>query len=157
MLKNGKGSDILRIIGGGYLAYIGTRLLVEVSRAKPANASFLLFMGGIFVLIGVGFACMALYHLYRSFKGGKKENGGTDISSSPEPVSFISGDRNGESGNDFEGKENRPDIPDINIRDHQPASDISEPESETNTISNGEQSDKKQEDDVRENSEDIGQ
>lgn len=68
MFGNKNASNIFRIIGGGYLAYIGIRLIQDVSRSQPANAAFLICMGGVFTLIGVCFAGSALYSLYKVWR-----------------------------------------------------------------------------------------
>lgn len=68
MFGNKNASNIFRIIGGGYLAYIGIRLIQDVSRSQPANAAFLICMGGVFAVIGVCFAGSALYSLYKVWR-----------------------------------------------------------------------------------------
>lgn len=57
---NKKASSALRIVLGGYLAWLGIRILLEVNETKPSNTVFMGIMAVIFIIIGGGYAAFSV-------------------------------------------------------------------------------------------------
>ena len=57
---NKKAGYAFRIVLGGYLAYLGIRLLLQMVKEKPSNMILMCVVGAIFLIIGGGYAiyCM---------------------------------------------------------------------------------------------------
>ncbi|MBU3875509.1 hypothetical protein HGO97_006755 [Faecalicatena sp. AGMB00832] len=57
---NKKSWYVLRIVVGLYLTYLGIKLITGVMAERPGNMVFVLFMAGIFIVIGVLYAVSAI-------------------------------------------------------------------------------------------------
>nr|WP_288861975.1 hypothetical protein [uncultured Faecalicatena sp.] len=57
---NKKSWYVLRIVVGLYLTYLGIKLITGVMVERPGNMVFVLFMAGIFIVIGVLYAVSAI-------------------------------------------------------------------------------------------------
>ena len=53
---NKKAWYTFRIVLGGYLAWLGIRMLIEMVNEKPNNMVFMCVMSVIFILIGLAYA-----------------------------------------------------------------------------------------------------
>ena len=51
---------VLRIVAGLYLTYLGINLIRGVVADKPENQMFMLFMAGIFIIVGVLYAASSI-------------------------------------------------------------------------------------------------
>ena len=51
---------VLRIVAGLYLTYLGINLIRGVVADKPENQMFMLFMAGIFIIVGVLYAASSM-------------------------------------------------------------------------------------------------
>lgn len=69
---NKKAVYAFRIVLGGYLAWIGVRLIFETTKEQPTNMIFMCVMGALFVLIGGGYA---IYSLKKVLDIRKEERG----------------------------------------------------------------------------------
>ena len=49
---NKKGGNVIRIVLGVYLIYLGVSIFIEVVQKNPANSGFMGAAGGIFVIVG---------------------------------------------------------------------------------------------------------
>lgn len=74
MIDRKKASNIFRLLGGGYLSYIGIRLILDVHQSKPANEVILMAIGCAFILLGLGFVGYTLLCLYREKRTVRNEN-----------------------------------------------------------------------------------
>lgn len=57
---NKKSWYVLRIVVGLYLTYLGIKLITGVMAERPGNMVFVLFMAGIFIVIGILYAISAI-------------------------------------------------------------------------------------------------
>lgn len=57
---NKKSGYALRIVLGGYLAYLGVRILTEMIQKRPSNMTLMSVMAVLFIVVGVGYAGNAL-------------------------------------------------------------------------------------------------
>ena len=48
---NKKGGNVIRIVLGVYLIYLGVNILNEVVKKNPANSGFMRVAGGIFFIV----------------------------------------------------------------------------------------------------------
>ena len=87
---NKKAAYALRIILGGYLAYLGVRILILMVREKPTNMIFMCVMSAVFIVVGGGYAVYCLKKLFDIRKGEK----GTALSDEPENDNESSVSRN---------------------------------------------------------------
>lgn len=69
---NKKGGYIFRIVLGGYLAWLGIRMLIEVTKERPNNMIFMGVMSVIFILIGSSYG---IYYLKKLFDLKKESSG----------------------------------------------------------------------------------
>ena len=53
---NKKGGNVIRIVLGVYLIYLGVSIFIEVVQKNPANSGFMGVAGGIFVIVGAVYA-----------------------------------------------------------------------------------------------------
>lgn len=53
---NKKSGHAIRIVLGGYLAYLGVRILMETIQKKPSNEVLMLVLAVVFLLIGIAYA-----------------------------------------------------------------------------------------------------
>lgn len=70
---NEKGRITLRIIAGGYLAYLGIDLVKNVITGKPDNAVLFGVVGVLFLVIGAGIFIKALRD-YRNYQKAEYED-----------------------------------------------------------------------------------
>lgn len=68
-----KGMYIFRVILGGYLGYLGIKLLVQMSQEKPSNMILMSVMGALFVVVGVGYAIFSLKKVLDLRKGEESD------------------------------------------------------------------------------------
>ncbi len=66
-----KSKNILFMIGGGYLIYVGSRLVVEIRKSEPSNETVLLAFGAFFVIFGIIILAAHLVGLYKIVKSEK--------------------------------------------------------------------------------------
>lgn len=71
---NKKASFALRIVLGGYLAWLGIRILLEINETKPSNTVFMGIMAVIFIIIGGGYAIFSIRQVLKI----RKEEMGID-------------------------------------------------------------------------------
>lgn len=64
---NEKSWITLRIIAGGYLAYLGFNLLKNVIAGKPENSLIFIICGVLFLVIGLGYLVKAIKQ-YRAYE-----------------------------------------------------------------------------------------
>lgn len=57
---NKKASFALRIVLGGYLAWLGIRILLEINEKKPSNTLFMGIMAVVFIIIGGAYAIFSV-------------------------------------------------------------------------------------------------
>ncbi len=67
---NNKTGYGLRIVVGGYLAYLGIRMLIQTVNDRPANMIFMAAMAVIFAVVGIAYA---VYCLKKVWKMGKED------------------------------------------------------------------------------------
>lgn len=65
---NQRGRYILRIVLGGYLAFIGGNLTWEMWTEKPSDMAFKMFMGIVFLVIGVGYTIWSIKNVVGELK-----------------------------------------------------------------------------------------
>lgn len=53
---NQKAAFAIRIVLGGYLAYLGVRIIIEMTNEKPSNMIFMTVAGVFFLVVGAGYA-----------------------------------------------------------------------------------------------------
>ena len=68
----GKTGYAFRIVLGGYLAYLGIRMLIQMADERPGNMVFMSVMAVIFIVIGGGYA---VYSLKKVWEIRKEEKG----------------------------------------------------------------------------------
>lgn len=79
---NKKAAYAFRIVLGGYLAYLGVQILIQMVKEEPTNMIFMCVTGIAFVIIGVGYAA---YSLKKVFDIIKEENHPGEPSEADEP------------------------------------------------------------------------
>jgi len=67
---NKKAWYTFRIVLGGYLAWLGIRMLIEMVNEKPNNMVFMCVMSVIFILIGLAYA---IYYVKKMLEIGPNE------------------------------------------------------------------------------------
>ena len=67
---NKKAWYTFRIVLGGYLAWLGIRMLIEMVNEKPNNMVFMCVMSVIFILIGLAYA---IYYVKKKCFGSEKK------------------------------------------------------------------------------------
>lgn len=67
---NKKAWYTFRIVLGGYLAWLGIRMLIEMVNEKPNNMVFMCVMSVIFILIGLAYA---IYYVKKMFESEKSK------------------------------------------------------------------------------------
>lgn len=78
---NRKAGYAFRIVLGGYLAYIGIRILMQMIDKRPSNMVFMSVMAVIFVVIGSAYA---IYSLKKVWDMRKEEMTDTDTKAGEE-------------------------------------------------------------------------
>ena len=68
---NKKAWYTFRIVLGGYLAWLGIRMLIEMVNEKPNNMVFMCVMSVIFILIGLAYA---IYYVKKMFDLKKRHS-----------------------------------------------------------------------------------
>ena len=73
----------LRIVLGGYLAYLGIRMLIQTVNERPANMMFMGAMAVIFSVVGIAYVAYSLKKVWELRKEELKSQGdgesGTDL------------------------------------------------------------------------------
>lgn len=69
-----KSKSTLLLIGGGYLVYMGSRLISEVMKSHPVNETLFMAFGAFFIIFGVVLAGGNLKKLYDIIKGDKESD-----------------------------------------------------------------------------------
>lgn len=94
---NKKGGNVIRIVLGVYLIYLGVSIFIEVVQKNPANSGFMGAAGGIFVIVGAVYAFLAAKKVFAEMK--KEKNAKEELS--------VSGpDRNEREESEKENKVN---------------------------------------------------
>lgn len=94
---NKKGGNVIRIVLGVYLIYLGVSIFIEVVQKNPANSGFMGAAGGIFVIVGAVYAFLAAKKVFAEMK--KEKNAKEELS--------VSGpDRNEKEESEKENKVN---------------------------------------------------
>lgn len=68
---NKKGGNVIRIVLGVYLIYLGVSIFIEVVQKNPANSGFMGAAGGIFVIVGAAYAFLAAKKVFAEMKKEK--------------------------------------------------------------------------------------
>lgn len=68
---NKKGGNVIRIVLGVYLIYLGVSIFIEVVQKNPANSGFMGVAGGIFVIVGAVYAFLAAKKVFAEMKKEK--------------------------------------------------------------------------------------
>ena len=68
---NKKGGNVIRIVLGVYLIYLGVSIFIEVVQKNPANSGFMGAAGGIFVIVGAVYAFLAAKKVFAEMKKEK--------------------------------------------------------------------------------------
>lgn len=68
---NKKAGYAFRIVLGGYLAYLGIRLLLQMVKEKPSNMILMCVVGAIFLIIGGGYAIYCMKKVWDIIKEEK--------------------------------------------------------------------------------------
>lgn len=68
---NKKGGNVIRIVLGVYLIYLGVNIFIEVVQKNPANSGFMGVAGGIFVIVGAVYAFLAAKKVFAEMKKEK--------------------------------------------------------------------------------------
>lgn len=68
---NKKGGNVIRIVLGVYLIYLGVNIFIEVVQKNPANSGFMGVAGGIFVIVGAVYAFLAAKKMFAEMKKEK--------------------------------------------------------------------------------------
>ena len=68
---NKKGGNVIIIVLGLYLIYIGVSIFIEVVQKNPANSGFMGVAGGIFVIVGAVYAFLAAKKVFAEMKKEK--------------------------------------------------------------------------------------
>lgn len=74
---NKKAGYAFRIVLGGYLAYLGIRMLIQMADERPNNMVLMSVMAVIFTVIGGGYTICSLKKVWDL---RKEEMGGADVS-----------------------------------------------------------------------------
>lgn len=75
-----KGGNVIRIVLGVYLIYLGVNIFIEVVQKNPANSGFMGAAGGIFVIVGAVYAFLAAKKVFAEMK--KEKNVEEELSAS---------------------------------------------------------------------------
>ncbi|MDM8236643.1 hypothetical protein [[Ruminococcus] torques] len=65
---NNKTGYGLRIVLGGYLAYLGIRMLIQTINDRPANMMFMGVMAVLFAVVGIAYAVYSLKKVWEMRK-----------------------------------------------------------------------------------------
>ena len=74
----------LRIVCGGYLAYIGFNLFSSVIKSRPDNYILFLAVGGLFMILGTGYTVKNVIELIQESKRAIEEDSEEDTEEDPE-------------------------------------------------------------------------
>lgn len=64
---NKKAWMAFRIVIGGYLAYLGVRLLLQIYKEGPSNGMAMGALAVVFILVGAGYAVMSLKSIWKNY------------------------------------------------------------------------------------------
>lgn len=67
-----KSRNILMILGGGYLIYIGTQLVLQTRQSHPQNETMFVAYGAGFAIFGAIVALFNLWEIWKDVRGKKK-------------------------------------------------------------------------------------
>ena len=67
-----KSRNILMILGGGYLIYIGTQLVLQTRQSHPQNETLFVAFGAGFAVFGALVALFNLWGIWKDVRGKKK-------------------------------------------------------------------------------------
>lgn len=67
-----KSRNILMILGGGYLIYIGTQLVLQTRQSHPQNETLFVAFGAGFAVFGALVAFFNLWEIWKDVRGKKK-------------------------------------------------------------------------------------
>lgn len=67
-----KSRNILMILGGGYLIYIGTQLVLQTRQSHPQNETMFVVYGAGFAIFGAIVALFNLWEIWKDVRGKKK-------------------------------------------------------------------------------------
>ena len=87
-----KSRNILMILGGGYLIYIGARLVMQTRQSHPQNETMFVAFGAGFAVFGVLVALFYLWDIWKDVRGQKKKEDSDfyvetlEFEDEPEPV-----------------------------------------------------------------------
>lgn len=87
-----KSRNILMILGGGYLIYIGARLVMQTRQSHPQNETMFVAFGVGFAVFGVLVALFYLWDIWKDVRGQKKKEDSDfyvetlEFEDEPEPV-----------------------------------------------------------------------
>lgn len=72
-MNHNRGRYILRVIMGGYLAFIGGNLIREMMIEKPSDMTFKIFMGVLFLIVGLGYTIWTIKNVVSEMKNEMEE------------------------------------------------------------------------------------
>ena len=103
---NRKAGYAFRIVLGGYLAYIGIRILMQMIDKRPSNMVFMSVMAVIFAVIGSAYAIYSLKKVWGSRKEETKssEEEKTGADGAPEETADAAGEEREEMENNDKEK-----------------------------------------------------
>ncbi len=76
---NKKAFYAFRIVLGGYLAYLGAGILIQMINERPGNMAFMIIVAVIFLIVGAGYAVFSLKKVLDIRKEEQQAEDGRDI------------------------------------------------------------------------------
>lgn len=134
---NGKPIYAFRIVLGGYLAYLGVKLIYQMIKVQPTNMLLTGIMGAVFAIVGGSYAIYSLKKLIdiRKEERGEEVYGTDDFSAEPEKSGLQNEPKqldlhetlmkeeaeqsDGSDGEDSDSPEEEEDIPEDEVKNVQ--------------------------------------
>lgn len=143
-----KSRNILMIIGGGYLIYIGTRLVMQTGQSHPQNETLFVAFGVGFAVFGALVTLFNLWEIWKDTGGRKKEDDDSyveiiELDDEPEPVAEKTGKRKNhvqmvsmkqredDNALDIEHVKEELSAEETSVTEEKPVADVSAGENET--------------------------
>lgn len=89
----GSGRKTLMSLAGVYLAYVGGKLFLDAMREKPGNYIFMMIMGIIFVVFGVGTVVIYMRGAFKHEKIEEEQDTDDEADELPEDETANSGEQ----------------------------------------------------------------
>lgn len=97
---NNKTGYGLRIVLGGYLAYLGIRMLIQTVNDRPANMVFMGVMAVLFAVVGIAYAVYSLKKVWEMRKEETKSSEAEKNGADEEPKEIADAAEEKTSGED---------------------------------------------------------